>query len=97
MLPDHHPRTSLIAAKTSSGVRSTVKVAVKSLLVMVFVSFLNRALVIVGARRVETTESNRSGQLRQSSLRLPQSTARPMGRGPFKAPGLAGPLRPGQR
>src|ERR1022692_877335 len=35
MLPDHHPRTSLIAAKTSSGVRSTVKVAVKSLLVMV--------------------------------------------------------------
>jgi hypothetical protein len=31
MLPDHHPRTSLIAAKTYSGVRSTVKVAVKSL------------------------------------------------------------------
>src|ERR1039457_5757370 len=97
MLPDHHPRTSLIAAKTSSGVQSTVKVAVTSLLVMIFVSFLKRGFVVVEARRGGTTGPNPSAQLRQSSLRPPQSTARPMGQGPFKAPGLAGPLRPGQR
>src|SRR5271165_4781600 len=29
MSPDHHPRTLLIAAKTSSGVWSTVKVSVR--------------------------------------------------------------------
>src|ERR1022692_2892446 len=97
MLPDHHPRTSLIAAKTSSWVRSTVKVAVKSLLVMVFVSFLNRALVIAGARCVETAGPNPSTELRQSSLRPPQATARPMGPGPLKAPDLASPLGPRQR
>jgi len=80
LLRVHHPRTSLIAAKTSSWVRSAVKVAVKSLLVRVFVLFLNRALVAVGARCVETTESNPSAQLRQSSLRPPHATARPVGR-----------------
>src|SRR5216684_1903120 len=39
MSPDHHPRTSLMAAKASSGVWSTVKVLVKLLSFMIFSTF----------------------------------------------------------
>jgi hypothetical protein len=46
--PDHHPRTLLIAAKASSGVRSTVMVVVKLFSLIVF-SFRVGAAVLAPA------------------------------------------------
>jgi hypothetical protein len=83
------------AAKTSSCVRPTVKVAVKLLLVMVFVS-LNCALVIVGARCVETRDLGRRGSCGSRRSGRRKRRAGPMGRA-STAHGLANPLHPGQR